>query len=423
LDAGRVCTVCRYDHVLMLDTTFTYDVVAASLKDEADQTVLLQMLVRFLDTAGGARGEPSAERPVLYLVLTGGTERQVLDRIARRRALVGEEPVFLVAHRSLNSLPACLEILARVRSDGGGGEIVLLDDGEGAVDRLRRVVRIACVQNALGRSRIGVIGPPSDWLVASDHPGKTVRAAWGPELVEIPLADLRGRMGRAQGDVAGAAATVAEARSCVEPKAGDLARATVVSGALRELVAERGLDAFTIRCFDLVVEDRLTACLALSLLADEGTPAGCEGDIPSVLALLWVRLLLEQAGWMANPAWIDPEAGELMLAHCTVPRSLGSAFDLRSHFESGLGVAIQAELRRGPVTLVRIGGSGLQELWSAEGELVDSPREEHHCRTQALVRVDPARLRELLTAPLGNHLVLVCGHHGSVLRDSRRLAG
>lgn len=55
-----------------------------------------------------------------------------------------------------------------------------------------------------------------------------------------------------------------------------------------------------------------------------------------------------------------------------------------THFESGLGVAIQGQMPPGPATLLRIGGRRLERLWVEEGEVSEaldlwSP---HLCRTQ-----------------------------------------
>ena len=395
----------------MPNPAFSYTAVASPLLGAEELEQLSRKFQPRLEQAGGRSGEPSADQPRLHLVLTGGTEQKVLDK------LVDPELVLLLAHRSHNSLPACLEILARVRSDGGRGEILLLDEGPDLPDRLQRAVRIASTHRALHHCRVGQIGAPSDWLVASHHDAETVRASWGPELVPIPVSALSPRANETAIEPEPEDKAVLEsAEACLEPDARDVDRAMRVTRTMRALVADERLDAVTVRCFDLVTEDRTTGCLALSLLADEGIPAGCEGDIPSMLALLWVRYLLGSTGWMANPSWIAPDRGELRLAHCTAPRSMGESYTLRSHFESGLGVAIEAALPPGAVTLVRIGGRELKELWVVEGEVEASPLEACCCRTQALVRVAPQQAQELLTAPLGNHLVMVYGHHESILR-------
>jgi len=111
--------------------------------------------------------------------------------------------------------------------------------------------------------------------------------------------------------------------------------------ALKKLVADYRLDALTLRCFDLVLKDRSTGCLALSALFDEGIDAGCEGDIPSILALHWLRLLTGRIGWMANPSKItigsttveetgsDTPMAEMLIAHCTTARSILSGYGMR----------------------------------------------------------------------------------------------
>jgi L-fucose isomerase-like protein len=189
-----------------------------------------------------------------------------------------------------------------------------------------------------------------------------------------------------------------------------------VEAALRSLVHEERLDGVTVRCFDLIGALNATACPALSALNDEGVVAGCEGDVPSAVAMLWVRCLLGTASWMANPARVDPAAGTLTLVHCTVPRTLVGEVRVDTHFESGVGRALAGEMPPGPVTLLRLGGAGLDRLWLEEGEVVGAGNEPDLCRTQATVRVERGVVDDLLARPLGNHLVLVPGRHAKRLR-------
>ncbi len=402
-----------------MDRRYRYQPLASPLHDPVAVAGLLGGIEAILTRTGGETASPegsATHEPLVYVVLTGGTERLVLERLAQRP----REPVVLVAHPTHNSLPACLEILARVRGDGGTGRIVLLGGGTDDAGRLREAVHLARVAAGLRRARIGAIGPPSDWLVASAHEAAVVRATWGPELVAVPMQELTGRLAGLAPDPVLTQGLVRQARTSAVAEA-EIQRASTLRGALAALVAEHRLDAVTVRCFDLVTGLRTSGCLALSQLSDDGVPAGCEGDVPSALALLWLHRLLGGAAWMANPARLAPERGEIVLAHCTVPRSLVRSYDVQTHFESGLGVALGGELPPGPVTLVRLGGPRLEKIWLSEGELVDSPHEAALCRTQAIVRTDPAALAELLRAPLGNHVVLVPGHHAERLRCSREL--
>ena len=69
-------------------------------------------------------------------------------------------------------------------------------------------------------------------------------------------------------------------------------------------------------------------------------------------------------------------------------------------------------LPAGPVTLLRIGGSSMDRVWLAEGEILRPGNAEDLCRTQAEIQLTAGgRVADLLRAPLGNHLVLVSGRH------------
>jgi len=400
---------------------FCYDVAASPLHDAHALAPILGRLAAELGSLGGERvptEDAPAETPLFQLVLTGGSERVVLDRYARRRERAGKEPLIVLAHPSHNSLAASLELLARVRTDGGSGQLLLLGD-EGFAERLHQTARLATVERMLRTARIGALGPPSDWLVASAHPPSIVKESWGPEVVPLPLDDLFSRLASAPGDEL-ARDLRAGATRCVEPDEKAMNAAAGVFRSLESLIADLNLRAITVRCFDLLMRHGTTSCLALSLLADQGIPAGCEGDVPSVLALLWLQALTGEAAWMANPSRIHLERAELVLAHCTVPLSLTRAYTLRSHFESGQGVALGGELPPGPVTLVRIGGPRLEKRFLCEGELSPGGGDESLCRTQAVVRVPRESLEELLERPLGNHLVLVPGLHARSIRGSRR---
>lgn len=398
--------------------------VASPLHDEAALTHILRDLEPALEGIGGARAgedEPAAREPLLYLLLTGGTEQRVLALGSGRARYAPGEPTYLLAHPGHNSLPAALEALARVRQLGGRGRILYLrgpGDDEG-LSRVREAAHDLAVWRALREARIGLVGEPSDWLVASSPDPAVVQAVWGPEIVHIDVADAIRRylQASAPGGETLASSVSAGATTAVEPGATEVERAARIYPVLRELVRSGSLDALAVRCFDLIVELRTSSCLALAELNDEGIIAGCEGDLVSTVAMLWVHRLLGLLPWMANPAQVDEARNAVRVAHCMVPRSLVTGYRLRSHFESGLGVSLEGELPPGDVTLLRIGGSRMDELWVAEGTALRTEPGEHVCRTQLEVELSRGSVDELLRAPLGNHLVVVAGHHADRLHD------
>ena len=404
--------------------TFNYVPVASSLSSHVDVERVIADLAPGLEKIGGTRGDvASVEQPdpLVFLVVSGGTERQILRLRESRIRCFGAEPTLLLTHPDRNSLPAALEVLAKLRQDGAVGRIFACSghDDIWSYEQVRHAVEDVAVWRSMHDLRLGLVGEPSDWLVASAPTPEVVREVWGPEIVRSSTADFSERIEEVEpADVELARrALVRGATRIHEPGTDELTSALQVSLALQRLVRSERLGAVAVRCFDLLTTHRTTGCLALADLNDLGIVAGCEGDLPATLTMLWLGLLTGDRTWMANPARIETSANQIVLAHCTIARSLVGDTELRSHFESGIGVAVQGKLAPGPVTLARIGGRNLEQVWLAEGQTVESEIEEALCRTQVRIALDYGHVRDLLAKPLGNHLVLVRGRHLGRLRS------
>lgn len=268
--------------------------------------------------------------------------------------------------------------------------------------------------------RIGRFGEPSDWLVASSPDPAVLSSKWGVTIVPISLGDLRLEMKNIQTDEINSSVKsfIETAEASIEPSEKDLHDVGAVFLALKALIKKFRLDALTIRCFDLVVDEKTTGCFALSQLLDEGLVAACEGDLVSTIGMLLAQKLTTETPWMANPSMIDLENNKLILAHCTVPQTMVESYNIRSHFESGLGVGIQGFIKNGPVTIFRLGGKELEHLWIAEGEIIAAGNSEKLCRTQAEIKLHSLEVKELLERPLGNHLVMIRGYHEDKIRSA-----
>ncbi len=409
----------------MSDRRFGYTVAASTLHDREAIASLTASIRTLLDDLGGDDTGQCSSGPHVFLVATGGTERMLLDAIADRRNSHPDEPTILLAHRAHNSLPAALETLAAIQQAGGRGRVVSLR-GQPEADRAALDLAIGDLESvaAMRSARLGVIGGPSTWLVASQPDSDAVRRRWGPEVVTVDpsrMIELTRTPVTPVGPLADRFTQVADpVRSTVDRRA--VEDAMGVRSALTDVLDGSELDAVTVRCFDLLGDPGTSGCLALASLNDDGIVAGCEGDVPSAVAMLWVRHLLHQPSWMANPSTLDVERNELLLAHCTVAPSMVESFALDTHFESGMGVGISGQFAAQPVTLIRLGGADLDEYWIAEGDITATGDAADLCRTQVTVKLSSGSVADLLSHPLGNHLVLVAGHHESRLRSWWQLA-
>ena len=185
--------------------------------------------------------------------------------------------------------------------------------------------------------------------------------------------------------------------------------------ALRQIIEKYSLNGLTIRCFDLLTAVRNTGCLALARLNAEGFVAGCEGDVPAMVSMMVSRAITGMSGFQANPASINPETGEMMLAHCTIPLDMVSHYEFDTHFESGIGVGIRGYMPPGAVTVFKVAGD-LSRYFVAEGTLLRCEARQDLCRTQFAIQLDnPAQSTYFLTNPIGNHHIVIPGHHKEMI--------
>ena len=348
---------------------------------------------------------------VYYFIVTGGTEAQVLDLQKIRDQQFQNEEIVLLAYASNNSLAASMELLSRFNQIGKTGRIIYLPADE-KPENITANIQALNGKDQLTGSRIGEVGSPSDWLVASSPSAKTVKENWGADVIPVKMTELKQLFSEITDEDCqeNFNELTNNSQEIVEPTNKDIINNIKVYLAMKKLVEKYDLDAVTLRCFDLVLDLGTTGCFALSRLNDEGIIAGCEGDMVSTIGMLLVYKKTGRIPWMANPSRLNLENNSIIIAHCTVPISIVDKYIIRSHFESGIGVGIQGTFSKGDVTIFRIGGYNLDKIWLVNGEIVSTSKEEDLCRTQIEVKLNSdVNVADLLTNPLGNHLIIVPG--------------
>lgn len=265
--------------------------------------------------------------------------------------------------------------------------------------------------------RVGIIGKPSDWLIASVPSAEILNKLKGFEFINIPIQELYSIydqvITKADGALLNSFPVINESINQDERK-----KSEAFYLALKQLVEEKDLTALTIRCFDLLLEYQTTGCFALAKLNDEGIIAGCEGDIVSLIGMVTANRKTGQQVWMANPSQIDIDNAQLILAHCTVPSGMADGVLLDTHFESNQGIGLSGKMKQTDVTLFRLGGKELDRKFVCTGTIIPHKQNPNLCRTQIRVKVDDLKkLNELLTNPLGNHLLVLYEKYANILDD------
>ena len=346
----------------------------------------------------------------IVFIASGGVERMVISRFEQL-----PRPTVILADGMQNSLASALEVHSWLRSRGMQSEI-LHGNLTGIIKRLLVLHQNFKAANALRGTRIGVIGTPSPWLIASGADYLLAKRRWGVNFVDIPLEQLVERYEQVTDDEVGdlTAHVASHALACRESTPEQLLKAMRCYEALRQLAQEQRLNALTLSCFKLIDLIGTTGCLALSLLNDAGITAGCEGDLQTVFTMHVARTITSQPGFMANVSLIHDTSNEVVLAHCTVGLKQTEQYILRNHFETESGIGIQGLLPTGDITLLKIGGESLDEYYLNTGTLTENTNYINLCRTQVKVRLDGS-VNYFYRHPLGNHHVLLSGNHATLL--------
>lgn len=335
----------------------------------------------------------------VFFIESGGVEGQFVKIYNKYK----NGPILLLCNSLNNSLAASIEIQSFCIQKSITSFIMSQGEEEAAYI-IKEMGMATFAKSKIMGSSLGVIGEPSDWLIASKVDFPSVYKKFSISLVKIGIDELISEYNKKK------IGNVAHLRTLQKkyPNKVELNKALYLYSAIKRIVIKYNLKGLTIRCFDLLKELKTTACLALALLNEEGIVCSCEGDIPSLLTMYFISTFTDRPTFMANPSKIDFKNHTLLLAHCTCPLNMLTKYDFDTHFESGIGVAVKGEFANGDVSICKL-SSDLEHFNVMSGKIKSSPHLPGYCRTQVEVEVDQADLFEYFNEPYGNHLIVSYG--------------
>lgn len=328
---------------------------------------------------------------------SGGSEQFALEAI-RTQAIR-----FMLAGKSNNGWAAASEVLAWSNANGFSIQLFSIDH-ESEINQYLEQCE-SSKQKILDQKRIGLIGAVSDWLVASGIDEERMQNIFGATLVHLPWDALPDYLSFPEDD------QMPIIFPGLQYQQKELAS---ISSFLKSTVENHQLDAVTIQCFTMVRDKEVTACLPVALMNYNNIPAGCEGDLTSIIGMLLLKELTGQIPWMANIASINED--NILLAHCTAPLQMAAYFNIRTHFETDLSAAVEAQLDVDEVTIFRVDNQ-LKHFFVAEGKVRSKPTHDWACRTQLEVQLQEANIKSLRNNPLGNHHLVLKGKWDHVIRQ------
>ncbi|MFX0171807.1 MAG: hypothetical protein ACFE9L_07805 [Candidatus Hodarchaeota archaeon] len=339
---------------------------------------------------------------------TGGTEKEIAKFVKQSKL---RTPIILLSYELHNSLPAAMEIRSYLEQEKIESRIIHGHLTE-LISIFQRLKEYNMIKEKLRNCRFGVIGEPSEWLIASQIDENKVKEIWGINIVSIPIKELLSvpEVSKPTGLNEFSDQFINKAIDS-EVSTEEVVKAGVVFDRLHQLVKQFQLDAVTVECFSLIQETNITSCYALSLLNDEGVVAGCEGDIPTTFTMLLLFLLVNNPVFMANVIDVNTRTNTIKMAHCTVPTKIIENYTITTHFETGKSVAIKGQFKTSQeVTVLKIGGKDLSQWWVTRGKIISTPENQFACRTQIEVSISEP-VSYFLEGSIANHHCIVRGNH------------
>ena len=350
--------------------------------------------------------EPSGRD--IFFIETGGTEEE-FKRIYKRYS----EPYLILATDANNSLPASLEIATFLRKNGKKFKLF-----HGKPEEVREQLKSDEISKILEKNggflkfdnlkgmRLGVVGKPSDWLIASEVNYAEARSKFGVELVDISTEEFLDQIKATKPKLD---PIIFEPLLNEKVSRETLDGALQIYAALRDLIIKYKLNGLTVRCFDLLTSVHNTSCLALAMLNKDGYIATCEGDIPAMLTMAIVQKAFHQSSFQVNPSYLNLKERYGYFAHCTLPLDMCLSYEFDTHFESGIGLGIKGRLNLGKVTIFKMNGN-LNDYEVFEGQIVENLHKNNLCRTQVKIQFNEP-IDEMFSSPNGNHLIIFRGAH------------
>ncbi|MDD3686308.1 MAG: hypothetical protein PHE56_06020 [Bacteroidales bacterium] len=336
------------------------------------------------------------DNPDVIWFLTGGSEHNALKRISAHKRYS------FIASNEDNSWASATEVKALLNEKGISTRIFdlkKLDSFSPLADYLN--------YSGLEKSfKLGLIGKPADWLVASIPDSGLIKEVLNIDIAEFTHDELLS---------AEPATTDNLFAETFQNKSFDSFNETqVITSKLNALIKSNNLDAVALECFGLLKDKNYTPCLALAALNSVNIPAICEGDLCSAAGMLSLFRLNGSIPWMANLIHANREYATF--AHCTAPLNLLENYKIDTHFETCKGAAVRGNLKNQQVTIFRIDRK-LEYCFLSLGEVIGTDDSNRACRTQAKILMSKKSLFILREFPLGNHHLIVPGDHTDIIAN------
>jgi len=355
------------------------------------------------------------KKPVGYLVLiflTGGTSstaRYIVRSLKKKF-------VILIAYGANNSLPSALSCKGRLELIGVTVHVLFSMKPKDIVQSFKELLDVISAVHSIRELKVALIYSTEKTVEAEEFERKT-----GAKVIPVSSFKVREEMKKVHNTEIKEVLKRNFSKTEFLVNKEMLYKPIRLYVAIRNIVRELNANAATINCFNFILKEKITPCIAVALLNNEGIPFACEEDYHSLM-LLTLTNKLNSAGWIANPSAISNNY--IVFAHCTIAPKLTEKISIIEHFETKYPVSISGGLKRNiKYTVMRLTYDYKSLVATTANVAKTGLISVNMCRTQAYLKLEKIKPKEFLEIAKGNHHVIAPGNLINKLRIAAKILG
>lgn len=353
------------------------------IKTAADFPVEI-LPVSAVQTLAEFKAVSDAGRADTFIIYAAGGGAEIFNAALES----GKQMIFFLRHKS-GPVSLWYEIISPRYLHGHTDELATkgVDNGDVVVDKtdelLWRLRALCGLKNVMGM-KIVAIGGPAGWGPSGKGAPERAQEKWKLDISTVSYKELTPLLQGAMADAGAmklardrAAQYLKDETLKLETERAFVENAFLLEQVFRGLMQKAGAPAITVnQCMGTIMGiSKTSACLALSLLNDDGYYAFCESDFVAIPSGMLLANISGRPHFINDPTY--PHDGVITLAHCTAPRKMNGKdmepVRLVTHFESDYGASPKVEMRKGQVVTNIIPDFAAKRYVGFVGEIVDAP--------------------------------------------------
>jgi L-fucose isomerase-like protein len=262
----------------------------------------------------------------------------------------------------------------------------IIGDFKNVRNQIFAFAQAAKLVKMLERAKIVTVGPYMSGMIDMTAIGESELRRIGPMQIHLSFTDLIDRIKKFDKE------EVLELAHAKINKLGkdfekislkeNMLKAVKLYFALKDIIKSYEVDAICVKCWPELQGPEIdtTACLAFSMLADEGIPCACENDVQAGITMLIMYWLTGQPPFVGDLMSIDTTKNLLYLFHCGAastelapdPREVEIA---SNPYFGPTGIILKFPLKQGEVTIAKLTRpiDGKFKMLISKGNVVESP--------------------------------------------------